>query len=71
MFQYFLVINVAVGGVSAYFGEHLRNEKGEKPWNNTSGKSAHEFWQAKDVWFPTWEGNNGTLQVDYVRIYAV
>ena len=64
-------MNVAVGGVKGYFGAHHRNDKGKKPWVNSSNKAALEFWQARDAWLPTWEGSNGTLQVDYVRVYAI
>ena len=70
-FQFFLMLNVAVGGVNGYFSDDATTEKGKKPWKNMSPRSTLEFWDANRDWYPTWAGEDGILKVDYIRIYAI
>ncbi|KAJ3412158.1 hypothetical protein HDV05_001133 [Chytridiales sp. JEL 0842] len=56
--EFYLIMNVAVGGTSTYF------QQGTMPWSNTSPNAAIEFWNAKGQWLPTWKGENTAMKVD-------
>jgi len=67
---FYLLINLAVGGVNGYFAEGFPN----KPWANASPHAANEFYAAKDRWYPTWKSDNpdvpSALRVDFVKFYC-
>ena len=65
--EFFLVINVAVGGVSDFFPDGA----GGKPWLNKDGDAVNKFYAAKQQWLPTWQygTNQAALQVDWVKVY--
>lgn len=72
--QFYLILNLAVGGTNGYFSDDLRNENGNKPWRNDSPHAFKDFWDGRNDWLPTWNlrsDDSSHLQVDYVRIYAV
>jgi beta-glucanase (GH16 family) len=70
--EYYLIMNVAVGGTTGYFADG-----GNKPWSNDSPNSPKEFYDARAQWEPTWNhtavGGRGAPQnamaIDYVRIW--
>ncbi|XP_050515647.1 beta-1,3-glucan-binding protein-like isoform X1 [Diabrotica virgifera virgifera] len=70
--EFYIVINLAVGGVN-YFPDNANNSPRGKPWSNTSPNAATNFWEGREQWLPTW--NIGTedshLQVDYVKVWAI
>ncbi|KAF2903372.1 hypothetical protein ILUMI_02808 [Ignelater luminosus] len=71
--EFYLIISLAVGGVSHYFPDNVANPGG-KPWSNDSPKAATDFWNGRRQWLPTWNlGRNedSILQVDYVKVYAL
>lgn len=73
-FQFYCIINLAVGG-TGYFPDDGVNPGG-KPWLNTSPRAATEFWNGRNQWLPTWKleenfSKDASLQVDYVRIWAL
>ncbi|CEP03396.1 hypothetical protein PBRA_003156 [Plasmodiophora brassicae] len=63
--EFFMIMNVAVGGTNTYFEDGV----GGKPWVNSDQHSVNKFWDAKDQWLPTWDGEDAAMKVDYVRIY--
>jgi len=70
--QFFLVMNLAVGGTGGFFPDEA---SGGKPWTNESPTAMNDFYNAKGSWYPTWtpEENNGegaAMVVDYVRVWA-
>ncbi|GLV44856.1 Gram-negative bacteria binding protein 1 [Carabus blaptoides fortunei] len=72
--QFYLIINLAVGGVS-YFPDDSENPV-PKPWSNKSPTAMTDFWKGKSGWLPTWnlDKNNGedaALQVDYIKVLAL
>ncbi|CAG7835655.1 unnamed protein product [Allacma fusca] len=67
--QFYLIMNLAVGGTNSYFQDNLPNSK--KPWRNSSPLAALDFWNSRSDWLPTWDGENAALQVDYVRVWAL
>ncbi|KAG0348788.1 hypothetical protein BG004_004145 [Podila humilis] len=66
--EFYLIINVAVGGTAGYFPDGV----GNKPWSDRSEHAVNEFYAAKDDWYPTWGPEHGldrALAVDYIRVY--
>eukprot|EP00238_Polyblepharides_amylifera_P011564 CAMPEP_0196579496 /NCGR_PEP_ID=MMETSP1081-20130531/22034_1 /TAXON_ID=36882 /ORGANISM="Pyramimonas amylifera, Strain CCMP720" /LENGTH=233 /DNA_ID=CAMNT_0041899113 /DNA_START=633 /DNA_END=1331 /DNA_ORIENTATION=- len=48
--EFYIVINLAIGGVSGYFPDGV----GNKPWNDQSSTAAKDFWDGREQWYPTW-----------------
>ncbi len=74
-FQFYIILNVAVGSTAGYMPDGALNRGGEfnKPWHNSDGYELgmHRFWEARNDWEWTWdkEGDNVEMQVDYIRVY--
>lgn len=49
--EFYLILNVAVGGTNGYFKD---NQDDNKPWSNDAANARAQFWAAKDQWLPTW-----------------
>lgn len=60
--RFYLLINLAVGGTNGFFPDGMDG----KPWTDTDGHAANDFWGAVDTWYPTW---SSPFQVDSVRVY--
>lgn len=71
--EFYIIINLAVGGTTGFFWDGLRNENGDKPWTNDSPTAFRDFWRARNDWLPTWNlaDDRSHLQVDYVRVFAL
>ena len=65
--KFFLVMNVAVGGVSQFFPDG----EGGKPWANSDPDAAARFLADIDSWLPTWDygSDQAALQVDWVKVW--
>ena len=61
--RFFLIINLAVGGVTEYFPDGV----GGKPWSNSDPNSVNAFYNAQNSWYPTW---NQTFQIDSVKVWS-
>lgn len=73
--EFFLVMNVAVGGVG-YFSDDAQNSPAEKPWSNESPQASLDFLNALQSWYPTWkpeeeDGELAAMKVDYVKVWAL
>ncbi|XP_070509654.1 beta-1,3-glucan-binding protein-like [Chironomus tepperi] len=70
--EFYIIMNLAVGG-TAYFPDHWVNKPYPKPWENSSGTAAKEFWKARHLWEPTWNRNTNSshMMIDYVRVWAL
>jgi beta-glucanase (GH16 family) len=64
--DFFLMLNVAVGGTNGFFPDNI-NWGTNKPWANTSPHAAQDFWNGRNGWLPSWQRDNTALQVDYVE----
>ncbi|PQE32879.1 putative gram-negative bacteria-binding 1 precursor protein [Rutstroemia sp. NJR-2017a WRK4] len=62
--QFYLVINVAVGGTNGWFDDG----KSGKPWVDASPTAKNDFWNSRDEWLPTWR-NNGQMEVSKVKMW--
>ncbi|XP_050071967.1 beta-1,3-glucan-binding protein-like [Anopheles maculipalpis] len=76
--EFFIIMNLAVGGTNGYFPDvpPATNANRGKPWSNTSPTAARDFWNGRNSWLPTWRmtdnrGKDSSLQVDYVRVWAL
>ncbi|XP_023301714.2 gram-negative bacteria-binding protein 2 [Lucilia cuprina] len=65
---FFITFGVSVGG-HIYFPDNLQ-QPDNKPWSNTSPRSIRDFWRYINSGKLKWSGNE-TLQIDYVKVYAV
>jgi len=68
--KFYFLINLAVGGSNGFFPDTFTGPY-PKPWLNTSPNTFLDFWNGRNNWLPTWNGEEAALQVDYVRVYAV
>jgi hypothetical protein len=64
--DFFLIMNLAVGGTNKYFGEDMP----DKPWTHGTKHAVDQFWKARHKWGPTWKGEDADMRVDYVRIWT-
>lgn len=64
--EFYLIFNVAVGGVSGYFPDSMPN----KPWKNSDSEVYKEFWNGRASWYSTWDstGYNDALAIDWVQL---
>ena len=65
-FQFYFILNVAVGGQNGFFPDVP-----EKPWKNSSPTAMKDFWEAKDQWYPTWNGEDAAMKVNYIRAWKL
>ncbi|CDW75132.1 beta--glucan-binding [Stylonychia lemnae] len=63
--EFYLVLNLAVGGTSGYFPEGM----GGKPWSDQSQRSVNEFWNARGAWQQTWKGDDSALKIDSIKVW--
>lgn len=63
--DFYLVFNVAVGGVSGFFPDG----QGNKPWSDTSSAAMSSFYGAKNTWYSTWNDEDSALQIKSVRVW--
>lgn len=47
------------GGSSGFFSDEYPG----KPWSNEDQDAPLKFWEAKDEWYPTWNGRDAALKV--------
>jgi beta-glucanase (GH16 family) len=65
--EFYLIMNVAVGGTNGWFPE----AQGNKPWLDRSGTPMRDFASAEAKWYPTWPTNvqDRAMVVDYVKMW--
>ncbi|KAK4446876.1 concanavalin A-like lectin/glucanase domain-containing protein, partial [Podospora aff. communis PSN243] len=64
--EFYLILNVAVGGTSGYFPDGVDG----KPWADKVNGSASQFWKARSSWEPTWgEGAARGMTVKKVSMW--
>ncbi|KAI8819675.1 putative glucan binding protein [Fimicolochytrium jonesii] len=66
--EFYLILNVAVGGTASYFPDDAGDNK---PWKNTAATAAKDFWDAKDQWYKTWEKDDVAMKVDSVKMWKM
>lgn len=70
---FFLLMNVAVGGIGNEVGQYFPDEAGQKPWKNSGSQESAmaSFWQQRHQWLPSWKGEDVAMAVDWVRVYQL
>lgn len=65
--KFYLVFNVAVGGVNGYFPDGV----GDKPWSDASSTAASDFNKALSSITETWDlvGDESALQIRSVKVW--
>ncbi|XP_055903000.1 gram-negative bacteria-binding protein 1-like [Eupeodes corollae] len=70
--EFFLTLGVSAGGHSDFPDGVLNGfARLEKPWKNEHPKAELQFWNDRENWLKTWNGENAGLHVDYIRVYAL
>ncbi|KAF6031870.1 GNBPB5 [Bugula neritina] len=69
--EFYLIMNVAVGGTNGFFPDNVGNAGYNKPWSNRDTNAPEKFWRAKNLWQPTWQGDDAAMQVDSVRMWQL
>lgn len=62
--NFFLILNVAVGGTNGWFGDGFLG----KPWVDLAPNAPQQFWEGRSQWYPTWQPD-GELLVKSVKIW--
>lgn len=64
--KFYLILNVAVGATNGFFKDGV----GNKPWGDGSLTGPKEFWDARQLWLPTWgEPVDRGMTVKSVKMY--
>ena len=71
--DFYLIINLAVGGTGGFFPDGCNNQNGDKPWSNNAENAPAQFWDNRSRWLPTW--NRGTedsaLQIRNLKVTSL
>lgn len=65
--KFFLIFNVAVGGVAGYFPDGV----GNKPWSDTSNNAVSQFYSQIDTITKTWDlvGTDSAMAIRSVKVW--
>lgn len=62
--EFFLALQVAVGGTNGYFAEF------GQPWSNGNPNAMTTFWYQRASWLPTWgTTEQRSMKIDYVKAW--
>ncbi|KAI1334656.1 glycoside hydrolase family 16 protein [Xylariaceae sp. FL0016] len=61
--QFYLILNVAVGGTNGWFEDGASN----KPWIDNSPNAKKDFWNSQDTWYPTW--TDPAMEISSVKMW--
>lgn len=64
-------MNVAVGGTNSFFPDNVANGGYNKPWSNQDRNAPEKFWRARNLWQPTWQGDDAAMIVDSVKMWQL
>ncbi|PSK51907.1 hypothetical protein B9Z65_3174 [Elsinoe australis] len=66
--DFFLIMNVAVGGQNGFFVDGI----GNKPWLDKNDAAPRAFWNAANLWYPTWGGGDTAgMTVRSVKMWSL
>lgn len=72
---FYIIMNLAVGGIYGYFPEDAYNEYGRSWRNDEDGMTMFWRWR-KNTWWETWNlgvdnNKNASFGIDYVKVWAL
>ncbi|EMC94585.1 glycoside hydrolase family 16 protein [Baudoinia panamericana UAMH 10762] len=62
--DFYLILNVAVGSTNGWFDDGVAS----KPWVDASPSAKHDFWNARNQWYPTWQ-KSGEMIIKSVKMW--
>ncbi|KIY71336.1 glycoside hydrolase family 16 protein [Cylindrobasidium torrendii FP15055 ss-10] len=67
--EFYLILNVAVGGTSGWFPDDI----GNKPWYDGSDRAMTDFAKAQDTWSATWPSSEDqrAFRIDTVKMWKL
>ncbi|XP_052237086.1 beta-1,3-glucan-binding protein-like [Dreissena polymorpha] len=65
---FYLILNVAIGGTNGFFPDTWTYNSRKPYWNNSPNINQN-FWDARNEWRPSWQGDNVAMEVDYVEMF--
>jgi len=65
--DFYLILNVAVGGTNGFFPDNCAG----KPWKNNSPHAAQDWWQARNSWQSSWQGDKVAMEIDYIEMRSL
>ncbi|XP_053381119.1 beta-1,3-glucan-binding protein-like [Mercenaria mercenaria] len=68
--EFSLQFSLAVGGTNDYFPDFVQNVGYEKPWCNRDPRAAKKFYESRDKWRDTWNGEDAALKIRSVKIWS-
>ncbi|XP_055549673.1 beta-1,3-glucan-binding protein-like isoform X2 [Wyeomyia smithii] len=76
--EFFIIMNLAIGGTNGYFPDDNVMNSSPKPWSNQSPvrSATTSFWNNRNDWITSWgldknDGKDAAFQIDYVRVWAL
>ncbi|XP_055958924.1 beta-1,3-glucan-binding protein [Patella vulgata] len=64
--EFYLILNVAVGGTTSMFSDSFTYPY-TKPWKNSDARPMANFWAGRNLWLPSWHGDDVAMIIDYVE----
>ncbi|KAK6172291.1 hypothetical protein SNE40_015983 [Patella caerulea] len=65
--EFYMILNVAVGGIRGMFGEGYVHYAYPKPWSQYDIDPLTPFWEHRNEWMPSWRGDDVAMIIDYVE----
>ncbi|CBY42746.1 unnamed protein product, partial [Oikopleura dioica] len=66
--EFYLIFNLAVGGVNEYWSDQFIYEN-PKPWTSQSTQAMKDFWDKKNTWQHTWNGEDAAMKIGRIRMW--
>ncbi|KAJ9048475.1 hypothetical protein DSO57_1034796 [Entomophthora muscae] len=72
--EFYLILNVAVGGTNGFFPDNPSCKSSKKPWNDKSPTASADFFKNRDKWYPSWskgkQRHPSALAIRSVKVYT-
>jgi len=68
--EFYLILNVAVGGTNSYFPDGECN----KTWEDNDPRAPNTFYNTESTWYPTWDypaTHQSAMKVDSIQVWEM
>ena len=73
--EFYLILNVAVGGTGGYWPDSLNHPSYPKPWSDASEMAMRQFWDNRNLWLHTWpsgdDEDDRAMQINSIRVWKL